>query len=153
VNEHPDDVLGAAVSRLYTTIDPPPPQLVLSACAALSWRNPDAALAALLVDSAVEGEAAGIRGTSTPRMLSFGSGDTVVDVEVVVADGEVRLVGQVSRAVAAPLSIRHRGGTWSGSTDAVGRFAVADLPRGPLRVCWGPDPAGTAAICTPAIFT
>jgi hypothetical protein len=112
------------------------------------------------VDSAVEGEAAGIRsgpagpgGPDTPRMLSFGSGDTVLDIEVAVADGEVHLIGQVSRAVAAPLSVRHRDGTWTGSTDAVGRFAVAGLPSGPLRVCWGPDPAGGATVCTPTILT
>ncbi|MFI5915155.1 hypothetical protein [Dactylosporangium sp. NPDC051541] len=148
-----DDALGTAVARVYTAVDPPPVPLLQAASELLAWRSPDAALAALLLDSAVSGEAAGVRAGpgGGSRMLSYGAGDTVLDLELTAEDGVLHVTGQVSRPVAAPLRIRHRDGTWSGTTDAVGRFTVADLPAGPLRVTWGPGPDG-ATITTPAIL-
>lgn len=148
------DELGDAVARVYVAADPPPAHLLAAASAVLAWRRPDAALAALLVDSAVAGEAAGIRaGSGSPRMLSFAVGDTVIDVELAADDGgELRLVGQVSRPVEAPLEIRHRDGTWTGRTDALGRFAVEGLPDGPLRITWGPAVPGGETLTTPTIL-
>ena len=135
------EALGEAVARLYTVTDPPPPALLSAASSILAWRSPDAALATLLLDSATAGEAAGIRGGEPPRMLSFAlDDDTVLDVELTFTEaGAVDVVGQVSRPEAAPLTIRHRDGTWSGSTDTLGRFAAEGLPPGPLRISWGPE--------------
>jgi hypothetical protein len=141
------DELGAAVARMYTAADPPPPHLLAMASALLSWRDPDAELAALVVDSAVAGEAAGIRsGSESPRMLSFALGDVVLDVELVVDDGTVRLVGQVSAPEVAPIQVRHREGTWTGATDELGRFAVSGVPDGPLRITWGDPPVSSPTI-------
>ncbi|WP_432826850.1 hypothetical protein [Dactylosporangium sp. CA-092794] len=154
MTEGRDDELVAAVARVYAAADPPPARLLAAASAVLAWRRPDAALATLLVDSAVAGQAAGIRSASAEsRMLSFAEGDTVVDVELVVADGEIRLVGQVSRPAAAPLEVRHRDGVWTGSTDALGRFAVDGLPVGPLRITWGPEAPGGPLVSTPTILS
>jgi hypothetical protein len=142
--------LGEAVARLYATTDPPPPALLSAASSLLAWRSPDTALATLLLDSATAGEAAGVRGGEPPRMLSFAlTDDAVLDVELTYTDtGAVHVVGQVSRPEQAPLTIRHRDGTWSGHTDALGRFAADDLPRGPLRITW--SPVGSA-FSTPVI--
>ncbi|MGI5240989.1 hypothetical protein [Dactylosporangium sp. CA-139066] len=141
------DELGSAVSRMYATADPPPAHLLAAASALLSWRDPDLELAALLVDSAVAGEAAGIRSASdSPRMLSFAVGDVQLDVELVVDDGTVRLVGQVSSPEVAPIAVRHRDGTWTGTTDELGRFAVSGLPAAPLRITWGTPPVSSPTI-------
>jgi hypothetical protein len=141
------DELGSAVSRMYATADPPPAHLLAAASALLSWRDPDAALAALVVDSAVAGEAAGIRSASdSPRMLSFALGEVQLDVELVVDDGSVRLVGQVSSPEVAPIAVRHREGTWTGATDELGRFAVSGVPAGPLRITWGHSPVSSPTI-------
>jgi hypothetical protein len=153
MSEASDDALGDAVGRVYTAVDPPPVLLLRAASGILAWRRPDAALATLLLDSAVAGAAPGVRagGSGAPRLLSYGSGDTVLDLEVSEDEGTLHLIGQVSRPVAAPLEIRHRDGTWSGTTDALGRFTAAGLPAGPLRVTWGPAPDGTT-LSTPAIM-
>ncbi|GAA2393705.1 hypothetical protein [Dactylosporangium salmoneum] len=152
-DEQGADRLGAAVARVYVTVDPPPPHLLVAASAALAWRDPDAALATLLMDSAVAGEAAGIRsGSAPPRLVSFAAGDLVVDVELTEVDGVVHLVGQVSRPVAAPVAIRHSDGTWTGTTDALGRFAAESLPLGPLRVTWGPAEPGGDTVIGPTIL-
>ena len=143
--------LGEAVTRMFVAADPVPARLLQAAAAGLAWRDPDAALAALLLDSAVAGAAAGVRADpddGQPRLLSFDSGDTVIDVEVIVDGTRVRLVGQVSRPVVAPVRVRHTGGEWSGTTDHLGRFSVPDLPVGPMRVRWGPAGPATAAVST-----
>lgn len=143
------DELDAAVTRLFQSADPVPQHLVRAASASLSWRDPDAALAELVLDSALAGEPAGVRAatTDTPRMLSFAVGDIMIDVELAVRDRWVALVGQVSRPGPATIEVRHTAGTWSGSTDGLGRFVVADLPAGPLRISW--TPPGAQAVRTP----
>jgi hypothetical protein len=148
-----DDALGDAVARIYATVDPPPPPLLRAASSILAWRSPDTALAELLLDSTLTGAAPGIRagGPDHSRMLSYGTGDTVLDLELTEDEDTLHVTGQISRAVAAPLLIRHAGGTWTGTTDAVGRFTATDLPVGPLRVTWGPAPDG-ATLSTPAIL-
>ncbi|WP_327004722.1 hypothetical protein OHA72_58485 [Dactylosporangium sp. NBC_01737] len=148
--------LGEAVTRMFVAADPVPARLLQAASSGLAWRDPDAALAALLLDSAVAGAPAGVRADpddGQPRVLSFDSGDTVIDVEVIVDGALVRLVGQVSRPVVAPLQVRHTGGEWSGATDHLGRFSVPDLPVGPLRIRWGPATPDTAAVTTATFLT
>jgi hypothetical protein len=148
--------LGEAVTRMFVTTDPVPARLLQAASAGLGWRDPDAALAALLLDSAVAGAPAGVRADpedGQPRLLSFDSGDITIDVEVAVDAGRVRLVGQVSDPVVAPLLVRHAGGEWSGATDQLGRFTVPDLPVGPLRIRWGPAGPHAAAVSTTTFLT
>lgn len=148
--------LGEAVTRMFVATDPVPAGLLRSASAGLAWRDPDAALAALLLDSAVAGAAAGVRADpddGQPRLLSFDSGDTVIDVEVIVDGARVQLVGQVSRPVVAPVQVRHAGGVWSGVTDQLGRFSVPDLPVGPVRIRWGPAGPATAPVSTATFLT
>ncbi|GAA3453898.1 hypothetical protein [Dactylosporangium matsuzakiense] len=148
-----DDALGDAVARVYATVDPPPVPLLQAASGILAWRCADDALAALLLDSAVAGAAAGVRAgpADGSRMLSYGAGDTVLDLELTDEDGTMHVTGQISRPLTAPLEIRHRDGTWTGATDAVGRFTASGLPSGPLRVTWGPGPDGET-FTTPAIL-
>ncbi|MET7418573.1 hypothetical protein [Dactylosporangium sp. NPDC005555] len=148
--------LGEAVTRLFVDTDPVPARLLQAAQAGFAWRDPDAALADLLLDSAVAGLAAGVRAGESddqPRLLSFDSGGTVIDVEIVVDGGRVRLIGQVSHPVEAPVRVRHAGGEWSGVTDRLGRFSVPGLPAGPMRVWWGPAGPESTAVCTATFLT
>lgn len=150
------DELGEAVTRMFVAADPVPAALLEAASAGLAWRDPDAALAALLLDSAVAGAPAGVRAgedDEAPRLLSFAVGDTVIDVEVIADGGRVTLVGQVSRPVVAPIQVRHAGGDWTGDTDHLGRFSVPDLPAGPLRIRWGPAAPDTATVSTATFLT
>jgi hypothetical protein len=147
-----DEELAEAVARLYADVDPVPEHLLRLASGTLAWRDPDAALAALVLDSATTGAAAGIRAAPDDgvRMLSFESGADAVDVELAVEDGRVHLVGQLGTPAVTPVRIRHTGGVWTGTTDALGRFAVPSLPTGPLRIAWGQD---GAEVSTPTFLT
>jgi hypothetical protein len=147
--------LAAEVSRLFRTADPVPPQLLAAASASLAWRDPDAALAALVLDSAVAGVASGVRSSvddpsGEPRLLSFALADLVIDLELTVADQRVELIGQVSRPEPATIEVRHPGGSRSDRTDQLGRFRLPDLPPGPLRVTW--TPATGTAVATPSFL-
>jgi hypothetical protein len=151
----PIDELAAAVTRLFLAAEPLPPPLLAAASASLSWRDPDAALAELVLDSAVDGAASGVRSSvddpaGEPRLLSFALADLVIDVEL-TADGQrVALIGQVSRPEPATIEVRHPGGTRSDQTDQLGRFRMSDLPPGPLRVTW--TPANGSAVATPSFL-
>jgi hypothetical protein len=151
----PIDQLAAAVTRLFLSADPVPAQLLAAASASLSWREADAALAELVLDSAVAGAASGVRSSvddpaGEPRLLSFALADLVIDVEL-TADGQrVELIGQVSRPESAMIEVRYPGGTRSDRTDLLGRFRVPDLPPGPLRVTW--TPAAGSPVATPSFL-
>jgi hypothetical protein len=122
-----------------------PAVLLAAAREALRWRDPDAMLAALVEEETT----AAVRGTPD-RLLSFRLGDVTVDLTVSAEPTGVRLIGQVAPTAAMPVEIRHATGHWSGHTDALGRFAAAGLPQGPMRVlAW---PPGTRRPVATAVF-
>jgi hypothetical protein len=71
----------------------------------------------------------GVRGPGD--LLGFAGQGCRVDVQIDVAGDGVRLTGV---AVGGGMAIRWPGGEVSVDVDAVGRFTVAELPRGPLCV-------------------
>jgi len=77
------------------TVDGPPPEYYELMVGAWSFRDPDAALAALLEDSALAGFNSGVRAGTATHTLLFDLGDDVtLDVEI-LAD---RVVGDVDGA-------------------------------------------------------
>lgn len=132
-----DDALLATLRDVAGRADPPPAQVVDAARAAFAWRTVDAELAELSYDSTADDkELAGLRGpgTATGRLLSFASGDMTVEIEVSAAGGTARLVGQLLPGQPARVEARYPGGTVTTEADELGRFAVEDLPAGPLSL-------------------
>ena len=144
-----DRLLARLVATLHGTQEPPADA---SALARLSFglRDLDARLAELVADTAVDAPAGVRSATAAPRLLTFSSGDTDLDLEVELqvtpAGDGWDLVGQVVPPGAATLRLEPAAGAGGVGADAdeLGRFAVA-LPaaEGPWRlVCRRPgEPA------------
>lgn len=142
------EVLAAELAGVLTRMDRVPAMLVEAARAALRWRDPDAALAALVAE---EFTAPAVRG-APPRLLSFTVDAVTIEVEVSIGqEGRVRLLGQIGPVAAMPVEVRHTDGAWTGQTDPLGRFAADDLPAGPLRVFC--TPPGTSGSVGTEVFT
>jgi hypothetical protein len=124
------DELGAALRRLLADADPLPPAALESAKAALGWRDLDAQLARLL--SVPDKELSGLRGH--PRLLSFATGQVVIDVEVSSDDGTARLLGQLEPAGEAEIIVESAAEARVVAADRHGRFSADGLPDGWLRV-------------------
>jgi hypothetical protein len=137
--------LADELSSVLAHFDRVPAVLLDAAAGALRWRDPDALLAALVDD--VPAELATVRGTPA-RMLSFQLGDVTIDLTVSVDEGRVAVIGQVAPVGVMDVEVRHPAGVWTGRTDALGRFAVANLPAGPMRVLARPE-GGSASVGTP----
>jgi hypothetical protein len=127
------DEFGEALREMLAVVDPVPTSARAAASAALSWRDIDAQLATLTSDSLTELVGPAVRGTP-PRLLTFATGTLVIDLEVTAESGEVRLLGQLTPAAAADVTIEWAGGSRSVTTDARGRFAADGLPIDWLRV-------------------
>jgi hypothetical protein len=128
------DHFTARLRTLANRADPVPPSVIDAARAAFAWRTIDAELAELTYDSALEDRAlAGVRGASSPRRLTFESPGLTVEVEV--GEGAVpRLMGQLVPALGGTVELRHAGGSLSLAVDELGRFAVEQIPAGPLSL-------------------
>lgn len=132
-----DDALLAALRDVAGRADAPPSRVVEAARAAFTWRTVDAELAELIYDSSADDkELAGLRGpgTATGRLLSFAAGDVTVEVEVSVAAGTARLVGQLVPGQPARVEARFPGGSVAAQADDLGRFTVEAVPAGPLSL-------------------
>jgi hypothetical protein len=137
------DELGAALRRVLADADPLPPAALESARAALGWRDLEAQLAQLL--SAPDRELSGLRGH--PRLLSFTTGQVVIDVEVSSDDGAVRLLGQLEPAGEAEIIIESAAEPRVVVADGHGRFSADGLPDSWLRVVvTAGDPAGQRTV-------
>lgn len=124
-----------------TDADPVPDAVVASGKAALTWLTIDAELAMLAEESGL----AGVRSTTTDRVLTFECDSGVITFEVGV-DGDLRhLMGQTDRP--ADLEIHHRGAPVATSTDRHGRFRAANILAGPVSVrCTFYDSPGTPVV-------
>jgi hypothetical protein len=117
----------------------PPPELVLEAGrAAFLMRRIDAELAELVLDSAVDAGPVSVRGASgleddTVRMLSFETDTVAIEVQVTEADGQRSLLGLVSGA-SGPVEVETALGRSTVALDALGRFSVAEVPPGTVRL-------------------
>jgi hypothetical protein len=114
--------------------DPVPASVRRAARASLAWRDIDSRLAELVADSAAEAVPAHVRSLVQPRLLTFATGAVTVEVEVVDVFGSVTLVGQLIPTGRASIAAEHGGGVSRAAADAWGRFHLAGLAAGPIRV-------------------
>ncbi|GIG88108.1 hypothetical protein [Plantactinospora endophytica] len=126
-----DAELLAGLRALFAPADSVPDAVVDAARRSLDWRTLDAELATLAEE--VAPALAGVRGDGD-RLLTFDVEDWSVEVEVAQAGEARRLVGQVVPPVAAEIDVEQPDGTVRIRADALGRFAVADLPPGATRL-------------------
>jgi hypothetical protein len=137
------DELGAALRRVLADADPLPPAALESARAALAWRDLDTQLARLL--SVPEQELSLLRGH--PRLLSFTTGQVVIDLEVSSDDGTVRLLGQLEPAGEAEIIVESAAESRVVVADSHGRFSTDGLPDSWLRVAvTAGDPASQRTV-------
>jgi hypothetical protein len=130
-----DEPLRLMLQRTFDADDPVPSEVTLAARSAIAWRDMDAKIAELLYDSAEQSlETAGVRSIDGPQMLSFGSGDVSVELQITRGDDGLRIVGQISPAAVEGVDIFHRGGTTIVSPNATGSFSAGPVLPGPLSV-------------------
>lgn len=142
-----DDLeLLSRLAQVAQRVDPVPSAVLAAAKASFTWRTVDDELAELTYDSTMLPALAGVRsnGNGDARQLSFEAPGLVVEMEL--SEGR-RLVGQVVPPQPASIELRHPGGAIAVEADHLGRFAVADVPAGPVSLrCQGRT--GSAAITT-----
>jgi hypothetical protein len=146
ISDQPDDALVRELARAVALHDPVPAELLTFAWEAFTWRTVDAELAALVADSR---DAAGavFRGAEDVRLLTFTAGEQQLDVELLTDGAARRLVGELTPGRRAHVVVEHAGGTVTEEADELGRFLVAGVPAGRIRVrC---EPVDGPPIVTP----
>lgn len=100
--------------------------------ALFTWRDIDAELAELTFDSVDEEAPAGVRSTSTARMISFEVGKWTIDLEYNPATGT--LMGSLSPKSPFTVELHSRGARFVMELDDVGRFEFEDVESGPASL-------------------
>lgn len=137
IHEGNEEVLLTMLGKALDVADPVPSDVTDFAKAALGWRTIDAELAAIAYDSSTEETPAGVRNTSTARMLSFEAGSWTLEIEYNAATG--RFIGQIEPARGATVELHFAGGITTTGTDDLGRFTFDDVLPGPISlVCRTP---------------
>ena len=132
-----DDELLAALREVLTRDEPPPGWSVELAKSSYGMRTVDAELAALISDSGLATAQSAVRSASAPRVAVFDAPDLSVEVEIEpgARAGMWRLIGQLIPAAPARIQVRQKPAepVWVDADD-MGRFAVDNLPAGPLSL-------------------
>lgn len=132
----PDDELAGWLARAIAHADPVPAQLLDAARAAYGLRDLDARVAELVRDSAVDAPAALVRGDGR-RLLSFETGDIVIECEVRRHPARVdvlgQLVGGTATSITAHVAASPRDPVQV-PVDQDGQFSIHGLPDGVLRL-------------------
>ncbi len=116
----PDEVRAAALASLGRRDDPAGPSI----------------LAVLVADTADESDAelASVRGSGTHRLLTFATESLTIELEVTTAGRGRTLVGQLVPPGPASISADHALGVVAGGADPLGRFHLAEVAPGPVRL-------------------
>lgn len=123
------------ISLLHQALDqadPVPTDVIDYAKAAFTWRTIDAEFAHLAYDSSVENIPNGVRSTATARMLSFETGERLIDVEYNATS--CRLMGQIEPARVMPVELHLSGTVITTDTDDLGRFLFEGVLPGPIAL-------------------
>lgn len=127
-----NEELIAELRAALNESDPVPTDVTEFARAAFSWRRIDAELAEIAYDSSTEDALAGVRSTTTARIISFQAGRWTIDVEYDASTQ--RLIGQVDPAQRVTVEIRFTGVALAEDTDNLGRFRFDGVPSGPMSL-------------------
>jgi hypothetical protein len=100
--------------------------------ALFTWRDIDAELAELTFDSVDEDVPAGVRSSSTARMISFEVGKWTIDLEYNPATGT--LMGSVTPGSPFSVELHSRGALFVEELDDMGRFEFEDVEGGPASL-------------------
>jgi hypothetical protein len=125
-----DEKLLAMLRKGLADSDAVPSDVVAFAKAAFTWRDIDAELAELDFDSADEEVPAGVRSSTTLRMISFQAGQWMIDIEYDEAAG--RLIGATSPPARYTVELHTSGASFTTESDDMGRFTADGIARGPL---------------------
>ncbi len=132
-----EPIVPEGLASVIATADPIPLDLLQSLRTSLSRRAVDAEVAELIYDSVLDGPG-DVRSLCTGRQLSFQGPKLSVELEVVPE--RRRVVGQLIPAAHGEVEVRHGRGADVVAVDRLGRFAVEDLPKGPVSFrCRGND--------------
>jgi hypothetical protein len=136
-----DDALLAELRRVAAEADPVPGTVLAAAAAAIEFRDLDAALAALVADSAQPADRddlATVRGApadAAERMLLYNGGGVTIDLAVEPGGGALTVIGRITGAVAGSCTLESTGeGLRPLDTDELGRFVRTGLAPGPMRL-------------------
>ncbi len=153
LSELPDEDLIRRLRRVAAEADPIPDSLYMAARAAFALRDLDARVAELVRDSAMDAPLIAVRASRAEdaRMLSFETGDTVIECEITVRAGARDISGQLSGGTATSVIAEVAGQPpVRAQVRAHGFFAVRGLPPGPFRLkCQLADGATIATSWTP----
>lgn len=132
----PDDDRVDLTDKLRALGDDSPPAALLAAArAAFSWRTVDADLCRPSYDSLLDEELTPTRGDEEARLLRFELDHLALDVEVSTEAGSRTLVGQLTPATSAELTVRHGGAAqMTVRCDELGRFVAENVRPGPLSI-------------------
>jgi hypothetical protein len=128
------DVLGAALTALWSRADPVPDEVRSWARASLGWRRLDAELAALVQDSLAPATTGSTVRGEPSRLMSFEAGELSIDIELSVDAGTVRLMGQLAPVRRTAVTVEWPRGARDIESDEMGIFALDGLPTGLLRL-------------------
>lgn len=134
-NDHgpTEERLFEELTALVRRADRPPADVLAAARGSYTWRTIDAELAELTYDSLLDDDAlAGVRSGAQPRQVTFESGDITIELEIGIAHGGRRIVGQLVPTQVAEIEIRHPAGEQSVQADELGRFTADILAIGPV---------------------
>jgi len=126
-----EDNVEAALRAVLAAVDRIPEAALQAANAAIGWRDLDADLARLTTESGLE--LSHLRG-GQPRLLAFRNGQTVIELEVFSNEGIAGLLGQLDPPREADVTIESATQSRNTRTNSHGRFGVADLKDGWMRV-------------------
>lgn len=129
---HTDEMLLALLREGLNEADPPPGDVDEFARAALAWRDVDATLATMALDTISEGALEGVRATSTSRMIEFEAGQWTIDIEY--DEAAHRLLGHIAPAREVNVEIHFAGNVLHTESDDMGRFDFDGVPTGPMSL-------------------
>lgn len=130
-----------SIEELLSSLDRTPEHVVVAARQSFRCRAAGDQLAELTYDSSEDllGLTSSVRGTST-RQLCFATEDSSVEIEL--REDAQLLVGQLIPSGPVEIELTIPSGSeagdvrWRERADEVGRFAIDDVPAGPIRLRW-----------------
>jgi hypothetical protein len=141
-----DDQLLSALALALREVDPVPPELVDAAKTAFSWRTPNADLARLISDTAVDTTAA--EDLRKARTLTFAAGDTTLVLEATERGDKRQLLGHIRPPRRIEIEITDPSRSTAVVTDDSGRFRFDEFPAGPIRLSLQ-EPNRASRVITP----